>query len=201
MMKKLIITIIFILYMSVFSNVVSGEENIVLPEQNVSVITIKVLREATKENNLQKINTYRAVIKDQVGNLVSGAQISFEAYGDDTNKYSMVKAKEIAPGDYVAEISLAKNTNWSITVLGVWDSYPFRVNYNEVFIKPSESIAENQKNPNLEKENKTQDVYKPKTKENISLKKKKIISTFNIVTAATVILLIIVGMVSRKIKK
>lgn len=201
MMKKLIITIIFILYMSIFSNVVSGEENVVLPEQNVSVITIKVLREATKENNLQKINTYRAVIKDQAGNLVSGAQISFEAYGD-ANKYSMVKAKEVAPGDYIAEISLAKNTNWSVTVLGVWDSYPFRVNFNEVFIKPSESIAENQKKPNLEKENKTQDIYKPKNKEKkISPIRKKIVSTFNIVTAAIVILLIIVGIVSRRIKK
>lgn len=200
-MKKLTITIIFILYMSIFSNVVSGEENVVLPEQNVSVITIKVLKESTKENNLQKIITYRAAIKDQAGNLVSGAQISFEAYGE-TNKYSMVKAKEVAPGDYVAEISLAKNTNWSVTVLGVWDSYPFRVNFNEVFIKPPENVTKNQKKPNLEKGNKTQDVYKSKNKEKkISPIRKKIVSTFNIVTAAIVILLIIVGIISRKIKK
>jgi len=187
----------------VFSTLVFAEENVVLPEQNISVVNIKVLKEATKENGLQKIITYRAVIKDQAGNLASGAQISFEAYSDSANKYSIVKAKEVGPGDYVAELSLVKNTNWSITVLGVWDSYPFRVNFNEVFIKPSENIAKNQETPELEKkENKTQDIYKPKSKEKkTSPRRQKLTGIFNIIAAVAVIILVIIGIAGRKIKK
>lgn len=100
-------------------------------ELTSGTFTINLSKSKMRESENSVTYRYHASLIDATNSLLGGATLSFEGYANGSTQNFMIKAKEIQQGVYEAELTLAKNTDWSITVLGRHESYPYRMNFTE----------------------------------------------------------------------
>lgn len=99
------------------------------------VYVMDIERIVIQENQQQATIKYRLRLTDSGGeSSYTGANIKFEAYSEQKNTGFIVQATEVQSGFYTAELTFQKDNNWSVSVLGVHEPYPFRASFYEVFL-------------------------------------------------------------------